>query len=108
MKLTELEPRWIAYSKDQIGISFLCPHCKTTRLGVRTDHAPAHDIPADPALSVDHHLVEHIWQMTGDNPSVNELEHGGFENVTLSPSVDAGGVGHWHGFITHGVVISCG
>ncbi len=35
------------------------------------------------------------WDITGDS----------FENLTLSPSVHA--VGHWHGFITNGMVTSC-
>lgn len=35
------------------------------------------------------------WDIAGDS----------FENLSLSPSVHA--VGHWHGFITNGMVTSC-
>lgn len=107
MKLTELEPRWFAVgnSKDIAGISFLCPHCNQARLGVRINHQPPHIIQVE----VDHditHLPKNgqVWQISGDVPSFDGLNHGGFENVTLIPSVDASKSGHWHGFIMNGEI----
>lgn len=107
MKLTELEPRWYSVddSKGIAGISFLCPHCKQERLGVRIDSANAH------VISVDHDndittapINVQVWQITGDAPSFDGENHGGFENVSLFPSVDASASGHWHGNITNGEI----
>lgn len=38
---------------------------------------------------------EHIWELNGVED---------FHNLTLTPSVDASKVGHWHGFITNGEI----
>jgi hypothetical protein len=35
-----------------------------------------------------------LWQRTGDD----------FEDLTLTPSIDASNSGHWHGFITGGQI----
>lgn len=84
MRLTELEPRWATTSKGggRAGVTFLCPHCKEQRLAVffsnPLDGAPPHD--------------GRTWQRSGES----------FEDMTLSPSVDASASGHWHGFITSG------
>lgn len=107
MKLIELEPRWFSTSNNPgiAGISFLCPHCRQVRLSVMVSHAAPHVIqpPIDHDIS---HLPRagQLWQISGDAPTFDGLEHGGFDNVTLSPSVDASGSGHWHGFIVNGEV----
>ncbi len=107
MKLTELEPRWFSVGDTTgiAGISFLCPHCKQDRLGVRIDHAAPHVI----SVHYDHDIThlsgdEQVWQITGDAPAFDGMTHGGFDNVSLTPSVDASASGHWHGFITNGEV----
>jgi hypothetical protein len=112
MKLTDLEPRWftfMAHPADGVdirsGISFLCPHCMTQRLGVRFE--PVID---KAGLMEKFHLLLPIddkptWHRDGDT----------FETLTLTPSIDASGfrvnmpemiafVGHWHGYITKGEV----
>lgn len=38
-----------------------------------------------------------LWERTGED----------FDDLTLSPSVDASVLGHWHGFIRNGMVVSC-
>jgi hypothetical protein len=64
------------------------------------------DRPADPdgiaskfginydAVAFGRTLNMHVWNRTGDT----------FETMTLTPSIDGSGVGHWHGFITNGEV----
>jgi len=37
----------------------------------------------------------YLWQRTGET----------FEDMTLSPSIDASNSGHWHGHITNGEVL---
>ena len=93
MKLTELNPHWYILEKDGpvIGLTLDCPHCKATRLAVPFHHS-------DRAAMEDAYILAHapstghIWTVTGDS----------FENLSLSPSVDASNCGHWHGFITNG------
>lgn len=41
------------------------------------------------------HVPRAVWQCSGDT----------FETLTLTPSIHA--VGHWHGFVTNGLVTSC-
>ena len=107
MKLTELEPRWysVGDSKGIAGISFQCPHCKKERLGVRIDHQNPHVIQVDHDNDITTAPINvQIWQVTGDAPTLNGETHGGFENITLTPSVDSSASGHWHGFITNGEI----
>jgi hypothetical protein len=98
MRLVDLEPHWamdadilvgdaILHDADRhgMGVTFLCPHCRVTRLGVffrnPIDGKGASDAPR-------------LWQRTGDT----------FEALSLSPSIDASAHGHWHGFIQNGEV----
>ncbi len=92
MKLTELNPRWIADHGTRIGLSFDCPHCRTERLAVPF-HSSTVEYLADGYTVARGWETNHIWTMTGNS----------FENLSLSPSIDASGVGHWHGLITNGV-----
>jgi hypothetical protein len=106
--LTELEPRWVtaadAPAEAQQGVSFLCPHCAQVRLAIFFDVpilfvAPVdldavHRQQAEFGHLADHHIGRILWHREGDT----------FEDLTLTPSVDASHVGHWHGFITHGEI----
>ena len=93
MKLTELEPRWWALNSKRCGLTFLCPHCKTERLGIAFRHR-GHEAIDEAYLRV-HGVKHHIWTVEGDD----------FACLTITPSIDASKVGHWHGFITGGVVL---
>ena len=114
MRLTELEPRWIAdYDAPpdaKQGVSFLCPCCKTTRIGAWFDTPVCGNPDADPvkfqhtramgeesALNHpewDTHLGRVLWHRTGDT----------FETLSLSPSIDCSKWGHWHGYVTNGEI----
>jgi len=100
MRFTELEPRWgvdadiVIGGVNQhfegrlgMGVTFLCPHCKATRLAVFFANPIDGLPPTDDAT--------HLWQRTGED----------FETLTLSPSIDASAHGHFHGFITNGAVL---
>lgn len=83
MKLSELKPRWTSFDGSaRSGISFECPHCRTTRLAV-VFCVPTGTIFAGP-----------VWSSTGVT----------FDNLTLSPSLDFSGEGHWHGHVTNGAI----
>lgn len=103
MRLTELNPRWFTFANPGegvhifIGLTFICPHCRTQRLGVRFNP------PIDPdgwtkKFGITWPVDDKTWSRTGDT----------FETLTLSPSIDASRAiafeNHWHGFITNGEV----
>lgn len=106
MRLADLAPHWMVLREggDVVGITFRCPHCPpgergaTTYLGVKFAQViDRDDLDIDEKGWPDYmvqHPSEHFWQRTGDS----------FDNLTLSPSVDASKVGHWHGFIRAGEV----
>jgi len=76
----------------RVGLTFECPHCLRTRLGVVFHHR-GHEAIEDDYIRA--HTPDNIWALDGD----------GFEDLSLSPSVDASKVGHWHGFITAGEIV---
>lgn len=107
MTLLELAPHWVAAADappdTKQGVSFLCPHCRTTRLAVFFDVPVCGAAPVDlPTLQrqqadghlADHHLGRILWHREGDT----------FADLTLQPSVDASHFGHWHGSVTAGVL----
>lgn len=91
MKLAELEPRWMLShdGREGIGVSFLCPRCRTSRIYV------AFGNPIDGGPPVD--AVTRWWNREGAT----------FETLSLSPSIDASAIGHWHGYVTNGEVTGC-
>jgi hypothetical protein len=103
VKLVDLAPRWFGLDGVTYGLTFLCPHCKKERLGVAFHHA-GKELMEDAAILAHSPTTNHIWTMTGDEPKFDGYEHSGFDNVTLTPSIDASASGHWHGFITKGEV----
>lgn len=72
-----------------MGVSFCCPHCKTTYLGVWFMNPLDGGLPAAPDCE-----PLSRWQRTGDT----------FDTLSLTPSVDASQDGHWHGWIIHGEI----
>lgn len=97
MKLTDLNPRWAIDAdiivggqvvhdehRQEMGLTFDCPHCRTTRLGVFLANPIDGGPPSDDGGK--------LWHRDGDS----------FETLTLSPSIDASAHGHWHGSITKG------
>lgn len=104
MKLTELSPRWALdadivvvgggppmHDENRTGmaLTFECPCCRGTERATRLAVFFRNPIDGKPP-SDDHKL----WERTGTT----------FEDLTLSPSIDASGVGHWHGFIQVGEI----
>jgi hypothetical protein len=83
-----------------MGVTFLCPHCKETRLAVFFRNPIDGGSPAD---------ATNLWTREGTT----------FEDLHLSPSIDASKVvewtsedgkvqrskPHWHGFIHRGMIV---
>ncbi len=99
MRLLDLDPRWvgintIVVNRLRIGFTFLCPHCRTERLFVQFR----------PAIDPDGHMATISPPWNADYP-IWSREGETFEKLTISPSVDASNVKHWHGFITNGQIV---
>jgi Family of unknown function (DUF6527) len=98
MRLLDLEPRWFDLENGgpRVGLTFLCPHCQETRLGVAFHHHGRAAMEDQYILA--HHGADdtqHIWDLQGQDD---------FASLTLSPSIDASKSGHWHGFIISGEI----
>lgn len=100
-KLTDLRPTWInvpnwrSERPFHIGLSFICPNCRTHRVAVLFDPAidPTNVAPDTTWVSTAaHNPGQNVWARTGDT----------FADITLTPSIDI--AGHWHGHITNGEV----
>lgn len=107
MRLTELSPKWVGINDQgrtaHIGIGFQCPHCREQRLVVFFR----------PYIDPDNIVPLNMWRLpdapnpnTGTIAPVNWWNRIGetYESLTLSPSVDVGAAGHWHGHIQDGEV----
>lgn len=96
MRLVDLDPRWLGFDGERLGLSFECPHCRSQRLAVAFHHR-GHELIDDAhirATAGGTGVGTHIWTMDGTD----------FADMTLTPSVDASASGHWHGFITGGEI----
>lgn len=94
-KLVDLNPSWFSiHGRDSegAGVMFDCP-CKSDSCvwGGRIAIAFSNPFRGEPSSAPG----ERHWQRTGDT----------FETLSLSPSINA--VGHWHGFLRNGVLVSC-
>ena len=106
MRLADLNPRWSeAYGRpgDRIGITIDCPGACCA--GKTLSEIEAGDKPSDqtkerlfipfanpPGGAAPFQTTGALWQRTGET----------FDDLTLTPSVDASAWGHWHGFICDG------
>lgn len=108
MRLVDLMPRWVHPNI----FAFLCPHCQSVFLTCKNvpmptweqreavqrelmgwdgDQAHAPEYPIDVVLC----KVPMAWNFPIGAP---------FESMTVTPSLDASASGHWHGFITGGMI----
>jgi hypothetical protein len=98
MRLTELNPRWYTEKKGglRVGLTFDCPHCRSTRLGIMF-HRQGHEAIYEEFVRGQHGSGpgRFIWSLNGDED---------FDTLTLTPSIDASKIGHWKGTITNGEV----
>lgn len=107
MRLRELDPRWAADADIVIGgvskhfenrqgmaVSFECPCCFDPTTGhSRTRLAVWFENPVDGLPPTDD--ASRLWK---------RVSGATFDDLTLSPSIDASNVGHWHGHITNGAI----
>lgn len=95
MKLSDLSPRWIKHiDTDKVGFTFLCPHCREIRLSIYFWPPIDPDGYFNNVVFVNDLKDIRKWNRIGES----------FENLSLTPSIDASEHGHWHGFISNGEV----
>ena len=102
MRLADLDPKWFQVDGQRAGVTFLCPHCRKTRVGAKSVSMPMREqmrVFANDFPNNDGEIVpmkqDFAWTITGDN----------WENLTVSPSIDASASGHWHGHVTNGKIV---
>ncbi len=122
IKLTDLDPRWLTFEGMRRGITFKCPHCQKVWLTCFTEPMPLFgDGCIDEDVSKWNGLSQFVLWRDAVGMDVPQIEMVGctkgiawtatppigeatFENLSFTPSLDASKAGHWHGFITNGVV----
>ena len=99
-KLVDLEPKWIGYhghsDRKGVAIAFKCP-CLDPNCAWGGQIVVDFENPLDggPRINWRGQTTGTYWQRTGDT----------FENLTLTPSIHC--VGHWHGWLRNGELVSC-
>ena len=99
-RLTDLFPRWVHPNM----FAFLCPHCGDVFLtckNIPMDHDTQYELfdrvfytPYPGTIVVGcKESYSWVWQNAHD-----------FEQITVTPSLDASASGHWHGFISAGAI----
>lgn len=101
MRLIDLEPQWLYRDDLRVGFIFRCPHCRETWLTclfVKLSTDAQIDIwpGGEERLDVVPCREDFAWKQQ------NGLS---FNDMTVEPSLDASGSGHWHGRITKGEIV---
>lgn len=93
MKLTDFSPEWIHQrGKRVVGVRFQCPCCRNTQICILFLNPP----DGGPQQPNDDQFVGNNW---GNRWARSGLT---FDDLSLSPSVDASSTGHWHGHLIDG------
>lgn len=113
MRLTDLNPKWVAEEgRSGQALLFQCPHCKKAYLFVAVAN------PLDGGSPMQLHKYDILYPIlekafggsdkipTVIPPGVHWTRIGeSFENVSITPSVDASASRHWHGYVTDGSIV---
>jgi hypothetical protein len=98
VRLVELEPRWVSPNV----FCFKCPHCKEWLLTCKN---------IEMAMQAQFDLYEQVFGADWNEHVVPAKEStcwaisgADFDQMTVTPSVDASASGHWHGHITDGEI----
>lgn len=111
MKLIDLSPRWIHPNI----FAFKCPHCQVAILTCKTIEMDIFDqidifvkyFGEENGMTIVPTQPECKWRLTWSTepPSIASLiMPPEFLTMTVKPSINAEASGHWHGWITDGMI----
>lgn len=96
-RLVDHFAEWIVRDGRRVGVKFACPHCPKVEGAPTLAVLFANPIEGGAAWPSDPQCVGNNegrrWTRNGDD----------IETLSLTPSVDCSGCGHWHNFVTHGM-----
>jgi hypothetical protein len=99
VRLVDLMPRWVHPNV----FAFLCPHCRDVFLScknvVMARREQCEIFEADPIGAAGVTVVLCKPEMAWNYPTGAD-----FRSITVTPSLDAGASGHWHGRIIEGEI----
>lgn len=111
MRLTDLEPRWLERDGRRVGFALRCPHCRTTWLTCTLAPTSTREQMRTIAAAGLPHYVDDDgpWapEVVSCNPVAGWTIVAGatFDDMTVTPSLDASAAGHWHGCIQAGEIV---
>lgn len=112
MRLAELEPRWIEHDGQRVGFMLRCPLCRGIWLTCRLGVTPGHIEQMRALGSIGFRLDDDGYLEDSDTtvlcaPGTQWSIVGGstFNDLSVTPSLDASASGHWHGNITAGEIV---
>lgn len=95
MRLIDFEPKWVGYGTIIDGLTFLCPCCKGCRLSIRF-RPPIDKEGWWSKIVQPSYAGMLVWdRVSGET----------FDDLTITPSINASSNGHWHGEITNGNLV---
>lgn len=103
MKLIELKPKWL---NTHIFI-FLCPHCRDIWLSCKNIQMSIEDQIniINKECNFENVILDNeetCWTIRGSLILGTHLLS--FLDMSITPSIDASKAGHWHGYITNGII----
>jgi hypothetical protein len=99
MRLVDLMPRWLHPSM----FTFLCPHCREVFLtckNVEMSRKEQCEITEKDAVGLQGVTVV----LCKESCAWNFENAHNFDQISITPSLDASAAGHWHGFIVAGEI----
>ena len=114
MKLSLLDPRWLIVDEKRFGFVFKCPHCQKFYLSCF--FVPMPHIAGDDYIDCQYALFRTVLPELEPNEFSNivpckrnyawqaqlPVDQATFDNLSVTPSIDASAAGHWHGSIING------
>lgn len=106
MRLTELAPRWLMHEGNpHAALAFKCPHCRDTWLTCTLVEMTFKQQCAAIIAGGLNEKMEAADVVTCETLAWSATNVPNFEQLTITPSLDASKSGHWHGHITAGAIV---
>lgn len=111
MRLVDLDPRWIEHDGRRVAFALRCPHCQSTWLTCTLEPTPTRQQHRSiAAAGLPHEVCDDGEPWSSEVVTCNsqqgwQIASGStFDDLTVTPSLDASASGHWHGHIQGGEI----